>query len=72
MARESSSSGIRDVRGVVSPRTSFFGVHWDGVMLRTCLFLGHDAPRMGPNLGIAPCFWAGPHNNQLNKTDSLN
>ena len=62
MVRESSSSGIRDVRGGVAPRTGFFGVYWDGVMLHTCFFLGHDAPRMGPNLEVAHCFWAGPHN----------
>ena len=61
MAGESSSSRIRDVRGGVAPRTGFFGVYWDGVMLHTCFFFGHDAPRMGPNLEIAHCFWAGPH-----------
>ena len=61
VAGESSSSGISDVRGGVAPRTGFFGVYWDRVMLHTCFFLGHDAPRMGPNLEIAHCFWAGPH-----------
>ena len=61
VAEERSSSGIRDVRGGVSPRKDFFGVYWDGVMHHTCFLFGHDTPRMGPNLEIAHCFWAGPH-----------
>ena len=56
MAGESSSSGIRDVRGGVAPRTGFFGVYWDGVMLHTYFLFGPDAPRMGPNLEIAQLF----------------
>ena len=50
MAGESSSSGLRDVRVGVTPRTGFLGVYWDRVMLYMWLLFGQDAPRMGLNL----------------------
>ena len=50
MAGESSSSGLRDVRGGVTPRTGFLGVYWDWVMLHMWFLFGQDAPRTGLNL----------------------
>ena len=50
MAGESSSSGLRSVRGGVTPRTGFRGIYQDWVMLHMWFLFGQDAPRMGLNL----------------------
>ena len=50
MTRESSSSGLRSVRGGVTPRTGFRGIYQDWVMLHMWFLFEQDAPRMGLNL----------------------
>ena len=50
MAGESSSSGLRAVRGGITPRTGFRGIYQDWVVLHTWFLFGQDAPRTGLNL----------------------
>ena len=61
MVGVSSSSGLRNVRGGVTPRTGFFGA----IGLNNALSV--ISPRKGrssdgPEFGLAHYFWAGPHN----------
>ena len=65
MAGESSSSGLRSVRGGVTPRTGFRGIYQDWVMLHMWFLFGQDAPQTGLNLGLAHCFWTGPHSSYI-------
>ena len=60
MVRESSSSGLRNVRGGVTPRTGFLGViGLSNALSVVSLRTGRSSD--GPEFGIAHYFWAGPH-----------
>ena len=63
MVRESSSSGLRNVRGGVTPRTGFLGAIGTNALSVVSLRTGRSSD--GPEFGLAHYFWAGPHNNFL-------
>ena len=60
MAGESSSSGLRSVRGGDTPRTGFRGIYQDWVMLHMWFLFGQDAPRTDLNLEQPIIFEPGP------------
>ena len=62
MVGKSSSSGFRNVRGGVTPRTGFLGViGLSNVLSVVSLRTGRSSK--GLEFGLAHYFWAGPHNN---------
>ena len=60
MVGESSSSGLRNVRGGVTPRTGFLGTIGTNALSVVSLRTGRSSE--GPEIGLAHYFWAGPHN----------
>ena len=63
MVGESSSSGLRSVRGGVTPRTGFLSVIGTNALSVVSLQTGRSSD--GPEIGLAHYFWAGPHTSQL-------
>ena len=65
MVGESSSFGLRSVRGGVTPRTGFLGAMGTNALSVISLRTGRFSE--GPEFGLANYFWAGPHrtNNNL-------
>ena len=59
MVGESSSSGLRSVRGGVTPRTGFLGAIGTNALYVVSLRTGRSSD--GPEFGLAYYFWAGPH-----------
>ena len=59
MVGESSSSGLRSVRGGVTPWTSFLGAIGTNALSVVSLRTGRSSD--GPEFGLAHYFWAGPH-----------
>ena len=59
MVGESSSSGLRNVRGRVTPWTGFLGTIGTNALSVVSLRTGRSS--IGPKFGIAHYFWAGPH-----------
>ena len=60
MVGESSLSGLRNVRGGVTPRTGFLGAIGTNALSVVSLRTGRSSD--GPEFGLAHYFWAGPHN----------
>ena len=60
MVGESSSSGLRNVRGGVTPRKGFLGAI--GTNALSVVSLWTERSSEGPEFGLAYYFWAGPHN----------
>ena len=60
MVGESSSSGLRNVRGRVTPWTGFLGTIGTNALSVVSLRTGRSSD--GPEFGLAHYFWAGPHN----------
>ena len=59
MVGESSSSGLRNVRGGVTPQTGFLGAI--GTNALSVVSLRTERSSDGPEFGLAHYFWAGPH-----------
>ena len=69
MVGASSSSGLRNVRGGVTPRTGFFGAIGTDALSVTSPRKGRSSD--GPEFGLAHYFWAGPHKNHDGSTTGL-
>ena len=60
MVGESSSFGLRSVRGGVTLRTGFLGAMGTNALFVISLQTGRSSE--GPEFGLAHYFWVGPHN----------